>query len=179
MLVGPDGTSETLFDRPSALQATYETTLFVDKPFSGTWTLRLEDYVRGTVGTLNSWSITASPQVVQNLPPVASGDSYTVSWNQTLTVAAPGVLANDSDPNGDPLTAVLVDGPTVGTLLWFNGDGSFTYTPVEDFVGIDEFTYEVTDEGGLGSNVATVTITVVPAPVTTSGPVVRTFFTFT
>ena len=158
VLVGPDGTSETLFDRPSALQATYETTLFVGKPLSGTWTLRLEDHVRGTVGTLNSWSITASPQVVQNLPPVAEDDSYTVSWNQTLTLAAPGVLANDGDPNGDTLTAKWVEGPAYGTLE-FNSDGSFTYTPDDDFVGIDEFTYEVSD--GEFYRAATVTIHVV------------------
>ena len=43
--------------------------------------------------------------------PVAAPDSYTTNRNTALVVAAPGVLANDTDPNGDALTAVLVDRP--------------------------------------------------------------------
>ena len=47
-------------------------------------------------------------------------------------MAAPGVLGNDTDPDGDPLTAVLVTGPSHGSLT-LNADGSFTYTPAADF----------------------------------------------
>ncbi len=91
-------------------------------------------------------------------PPVALGDSYSVSWNRTLQIAAPGVLANDSDPNEDALTAVLVSGPSSGTLQ-LNSDGSFTFTPANNFSGSDSFTYCAFD-GTDPSNVATVAIEV-------------------
>ncbi len=88
--------------------------------------------------------------------PVALDDSYSVSWNWTLQIAAPGVLGNDSDPNEDALTAVLVSGPSSGTLQ-LNSDGSFTFTPATNFSGSDSFTYCAFD-GTDPSNVATVTI---------------------
>jgi VCBS repeat-containing protein len=93
-----------------------------------------------------------------NNPPVAADNAYSVNEDNTLTVAAPGVLGNDSDPDGDTLTAVLVSGPSHGTLT-LNPDGSFTYTPAENFFGTDYFTYQAYD-GVAYSNVATVTITV-------------------
>ncbi len=65
----------------------------------------------------------------ENRAPVAVDDGpYTVERGDTLSVAAPGVLANDADPNGDPITAVLGTGPTKG-VLDFLSDGSFNYTP--------------------------------------------------
>lgn len=65
----------------------------------------------------------------ENRAPVAVDDGpFTVERGDTLHVAAPGVLANDSDPNGDPITAVLGTGPTKG-VLDFLSDGSFNYTP--------------------------------------------------
>ncbi|RMF88168.1 MAG: hypothetical protein D6739_00520, partial [Nitrospirae bacterium] len=69
-----------------------------------------------------------------NRPPVATDDLYTARTGQTLTVAAPGVLANDTDPDGDPLTATVVRGPTNGVLN-FNPDGSFDYTPLSPHSG--------------------------------------------
>src|SRR5262249_54778055 len=71
---------------------------------------------------------------------------------------APGVLANDSDPDGDPITAALVAGPTHGTLT-LNANGAFTYTPTSGYNGPDSFTYKAND-GRLASNVATVTLNV-------------------
>ena len=70
----------------------------------------------------------------------------------------PGVLANDSDPDGDSLSAELVSPPSHGTLQ-FAANGSFTYTPADDFSGQDTFTYRASD-GAATSNVATVTIEV-------------------
>jgi len=78
----------------------------------------------------------------------------------TLDVAAPGVLTNDSDPENDPLTAVLVSNVSNGNLT-LNSDGSFSYTPNANFNGSDSFTYTAND-GTASSNVATVTITVNP-----------------
>ncbi|MEQ1846198.1 MAG: Ig-like domain-containing protein, partial [Nitrospira sp.] len=68
------------------------------------------------------------------------------------------VLTNDRDPNGNPLTAALVTGPTKGTLT-FNANGTFTYRPNAGFIGTDSFTYRASD-GTATSNLATVTITV-------------------
>jgi Flp pilus assembly protein TadD len=91
--------------------------------------------------------------------PAAQDDSYAVDEDTLLAVAAPGVLANDSDPDtGDTLEAVLVDGPGNGSLNLF-ADGSFLYQPDLDFWGTDFFTYRATDRWAF-SNVATVTITV-------------------
>ncbi len=92
-----------------------------------------------------------------NNPPVAMDDAYSVNEDTTLSVA-PGVLGNDSDADGDPLTAVLASGPTNGALT-LNADGSFTYTPNADFTGPDQFTYKAND-GTADSNTATVAITV-------------------
>jgi VCBS repeat-containing protein len=93
-----------------------------------------------------------------NDAPVAQDDTYTTNEDTPLVVSAPGVLGNDSDVDGDPLTSVLVSGPAHGTLA-LNPDGSFTYTPAENFCGEDSFTYKAYD-GSLYSNVATVRITV-------------------
>jgi VCBS repeat-containing protein len=92
--------------------------------------------------------------------PVALDDSYTTAEDTPLIVAAPGVLANDSDPDGDPLAAVLVSGPAHGTLT-LNANGAFTYTPAANFNGTDSFTYRASD-GTTNSNLATVTQTVTP-----------------
>jgi hypothetical protein len=94
--------------------------------------------------------------------PVANDDSYTMTANTTLSVDAPGVLANDTSPFGTPLTFVLVTEPAHGTLsISSTGDGSFAYIPATNFVGTDTFTYEATD-GIATSAPATVTIEVMP-----------------
>ncbi|GAB4281467.1 MAG: hypothetical protein Kow0092_36770 [Deferrisomatales bacterium] len=95
-----------------------------------------------------------------NHAPTAVGDFYTVIEDGALTVAAPGVLANDSDPDGDGLEARLVTDAGRGTLT-LNSDGSFAYAPAPDFNGSDGFAYSARDPLG-GSNVAQVTITVAP-----------------
>ena len=62
-------------------------------------------------------------------------------------VPAPGVLGNDTDVEGDPLTAIKVSDPLHGTLT-LNADGSFTYTPNGNFNGNDSFTYKANDGTG-------------------------------
>src|SRR4030065_1563491 len=61
-------------------------------------------------------------------PPVAVDDTYSTNEDTQLVVSAPGVLQNDSDADGDTLTAVWVIDPVHGNLT-LNEDGSFTYTP--------------------------------------------------
>lgn len=95
-----------------------------------------------------------------NDPPAATGDNYAVDSLGTLAVVAPGLLANDIDPDGDPLSAVLVSGPSHGQLT-LAADGSMQYTPDEGYVGDDSFTYRVTDSLEQ-SGVATVSIEVLP-----------------
>ncbi len=90
---------------------------------------------------------------------MAVDDRYSVEEDDTLRVSAyKGVLANDSDPDGDSLTAWLVTGPSRGTLS-LNQDGSFTYWPRDDFEGTVSFTYEARDGQG-GTATATVFIRV-------------------
>ena len=90
-------------------------------------------------------------------PPVAMADSYRISDPIAVTIGAPGVLANDSGNPSAMLVAVLVDGPTKGTVA-LNGDGSFTYTPGATFTGIDSFTY-LAFNGQARSEVKQVSIT--------------------
>ncbi len=75
----------------------------------------------------------------QSTPPVADDDTFNAPTD-TLTVEAPGVVANDNDADGESLIAVLVAGPPNG-MLTLNRDGSFTYTPNAGFTGTDPFTY--------------------------------------
>jgi VCBS repeat-containing protein len=114
---------------------------------------------RASDGTLQSSPATVTITVgAVNDAPVAAGDAYSTAEDTPLTVAAPGVLANDSDPDGNPLTAAVGSGPSHGTLT-LNANGSFTYTPAANYNGSDSFTYRASD-GTLQSSPATVTITV-------------------
>src|SRR5205814_1171322 len=95
---------------------------------------------------------------VTNQAPTAVADAYSTAEDTALTVAAPGVLGNDSDPDGDQLSAMLGSGPSHGTLA-LNADGSFAYSPAANVNRRDSFTYRASD-GNLTSNLATVRITV-------------------
>jgi len=71
-------------------------------------------------------------------------DNYDIGEDSVLNVAAPGVLGNDTDADGNPLNAIKLTEPVYGTLV-FNSDGSFTYTPVANWSGSDSFTYGAND----------------------------------
>lgn len=100
----------------------------------------------------------AEIQALATLPPVAVSDQHTVIENEQLIVPAPGVLANDQDPQGDPLMAQLSSDVSHGVLS-LQANGSFTYTPDVGYVGLDGFTYRATD-GGTSSAPALVSIQV-------------------
>jgi VCBS repeat-containing protein len=87
--------------------------------------------------------------------PVAADDAVLTAQN---TPVSGNVLANDSDPEGDTLTASLASQPVNG-IVELAEDGSFTYTPNADFVGDDSFTYTA-DDGNGGTATATVSITI-------------------
>ena len=95
--------------------------------------------------------------------PAANNDSYDVAANQSVNVsAAGGVLANDTDPDGDVLSAVLGAGVSNGVLN-LNGNGSFSYTPNLGFVGNDNFTYSANDGTDSSNTQATVNLSVTGA----------------
>jgi serine protease AprX len=103
-----------------------------------------------------------------NEAPVAVDDVYLTILDAPLTVHAPGVLDNDSDGDGDPLTAMMISPVASGTLVtspWISGtlllgsNGGFVYTPTMGFGGVVTFTYHAHD-GTTSSNIATVEITV-------------------
>src|SRR5436190_2145948 len=116
--------------------------------------------VRGGQGQRGIYTVTITVTPINDAPVAANDDSYTTPEDTQLTVAAPGVLANDSDVDGDALSAVLATGPSHGTLT-LNGDGSLVYMPALNFNGIDSFSYRASD-GQAQSGIATVTITVTP-----------------
>ncbi len=110
------------------------------------------------IGTDTVVTITVTPR---NDAPVAAAESYTVDEGETLTVdAAQGVLANDSDVENDPLTAVLVTEPVNGALT-LNADGSFSYEHDGSETTSDSFAYAPND-GSENGNTVTVSITVNP-----------------
>jgi subtilisin-like proprotein convertase family protein len=132
---------------------------------SGTATLVVRAVDSG--GTANGGDNTSAsvPLVITVLPvndgPTAVADVYTTKEDGSLAVPAPGVLGNDSDPEGNPIFATKLSDPQNGTLLFFSADGSFAYTPDPDFTGQDSFTYRTSDPE-FDSGPTTVTINVAP-----------------
>jgi VCBS repeat-containing protein len=116
-----------------------------------TFTYRARDEALSSSPVTVTVSLNAAPTVV--------AETYSVDEDGTLTVpAAQGVLANDVDPEGQAMTAVLVTGATRGSLT-LNADGSFGYTPAANFSGSDSFSYRASD-GVRQSGVVVVGLTV-------------------
>ena len=114
-----------------------------------TVTVTADDGEGGTVSTTFSWSVT-------NPAPVAQDDAAATNEDTPVNIA---VLANDSDPDGDPLTVVSANAAN-GTVV-IEADGTITYTPNANFNGTDTVTYQISDGNG-GTQTATVTVTVAP-----------------
>lgn len=128
---------------------------FAGEEAGGNWTLLITDNAGGDSGNLQSWGLRICLSGPGPAPVVAVADDYAVAEDQALTVAAPGVLDNDS--GGGPLDATEVTPPTNGQLT-LAADGGFTYAPDADFCGSDSFTYEASD--GSQSDTATASIDV-------------------
>ena len=105
-----------------------------------------------------------------NDSPYGNDNEYVSIENQTLQVLNQGVLSDDFDSDGDPLSAQLITGPQHGELT-FHQDGTFLYAPDGGFFGVDTFTY-VANDGTVDSEVITVTLRVIPQlpPPTLNGP---------
>ncbi len=124
--------------------------------FTGTETF---EYERRTVFLLVERA-TVTVHVLSPTRPRALDDSYTIDEDTPLDVSAEqGVLANDEDGDDETLTAVLVEGPSNGSLT-LAAEGSFRYEPDHEFAGEDAFRY-LADDGSEQSDPARVTITVV------------------
>jgi Bacterial Ig domain len=97
-----------------------------------------------------------------NAPPVGVDDAFEVDENRTLEIAAPGVIANDSDPEADPISVALISATSNGKIV-AKDVGSFRYTPDPGFTGVDSFRYAVEDDHGRSTGlVVDAVITVTP-----------------
>lgn len=92
---------------------------------------------------------------IPNQSPTAVSDEYFLEMNHSLTISAPGVLSNDTDPEDDSLTVTTHDAASNGTLS-INSNGSLTYDPDTDFVGQEIINYTISD--GTNEHSGTVTI---------------------
>jgi VCBS repeat-containing protein len=116
---------------------------------NGVWTLfiREQDAVPVETGSIAGWSLRI---ISSNRGPQTQPESFSVKARQPLVVPAEGVLANDTDPDDDPLTARLA-GPAKKGSVTVNPDGSFSYQSSKKAKGTDTFTYLATDSTGLSA----------------------------
>jgi large repetitive protein len=138
---------------PNGLSVTYTSAA----GFSGTDTF---DYVARDAANALSGPATVTVTVLPNAPPVAVADNPPAVLEDSGPLVI-SVLANDSDPDGDPLSVSSVSTPTGGggTAMTTNGQ-TVTYTPALNFSGTTSFTYQVSD--GFVTSQALVTVTVTP-----------------
>ncbi|MCI0632554.1 MAG: Ig-like domain-containing protein, partial [Actinobacteria bacterium] len=161
---------------PAGGSATFDLSIAVDGTASGLQIAGADD--DGLEGTDLAWLVTASgpggeelrmPFFVRAAPgaanqaPEARDDAASTLRDEPVVIA---VLANDSDPEGQPLEVSSVSQPGNGTA-GANADGTITYTPDPGFLGTDSFTYTASD--GALEDPATVTVDVVACPPSTSG----------
>ncbi len=114
---------------------------FIFNPFGGfNGTARFTYYVSDGTAASN----TATVYLKMDMAPKVANDEFSMDEDGDLIVTTAGVLANDTDDDLDPLTAVLVAGPEHGVLN-LNDDGTFTYSPEDNWFGSDHFTYKAND----------------------------------
>ncbi|NRD22525.1 tandem-95 repeat protein [Winogradskyella litoriviva] len=96
----------------------------------------------------------------ENEAPIANADTATTPEGTPINIV---ILANDFDPDADPITITATTDPANGTIT-LNPDGTITYTPDAGFIGEDTFTYTICDDGNPQlCDTATVTVTVQPS----------------
>jgi Ca2+-binding RTX toxin-like protein len=155
-IIDPDRTGKLIFDGVAQSELTFANVGGSLVISDGANHITFADYVNGAYAYDIEYLGAAQGQ------PAAVDDAFVTEENSSLAVASPGVLVNDLDDNGDPLIANLIAGPANGVLV-LGADGGFTYTPDANFSGSDSFTYSASD-GTTDSPVATVSITITPAP---------------
>lgn len=119
----------SLLGAPASLQFDTSTaTLSWTPDTTEAGTINLTATVTDSAGDSDSAAFTITV-VAPNLPPTAVNDAYTIDRDAQLQIPAEGVLANDTDPNNDVLTAIETRLPDLGSLDFFPGNGAFDYTP--------------------------------------------------
>jgi VCBS repeat-containing protein len=137
----------------------YQVTVQVDVP-AKTWRIWLDGDEVITPDTLNFYGNPAQVDAVLYLTEVSGNGAYIDAFQVTAGTQHAGVLHNDTDPNDDPLVAVLLENAEHGELT-LNPNGQFTYRPDENYSGADQFTYSAYD-GRSYSAPITVTLNVLP-----------------
>lgn len=134
-------------------------TAYVITPFTAfTGELSIPVQVRDFEDTSATYTVAVTVTEIDD-PPVAVDDEYTTVEETALTEAAPGVLANDSDPESATITvAGIADSAAYGEVA-IESDGSFTYTPEDDFSGVDLFSYVVSDGNGVDTAEVAILVT--------------------
>jgi len=129
-------------------------------PFTTSATLQVLTTDQGNTGSGGSQQTTSTIAINRpNLPPNAVNDSLVGTQNQLLTIATSTLLANDTDPDNDPLTITQVSNPINGTVTLNNSNVLFT--PAVNHTGPGSFLYTISDGNG-GTSSATGDVTVNP-----------------
>lgn len=114
----------------------------------------------GQGGTATA-TVSLTVNTTTNQPPVANNDSgYSTTQDTALTIAASALLANDTDPNSDPLTVTGVSGGVNGTVSFNAQTNLVTFTPTAGYTGAASFGYAISDgRGGTATATANLTVT--------------------
>jgi Ca2+-binding RTX toxin-like protein len=108
----------------------------------------------------NYWVDVVYNRSTVNIVPIAGNDNgFTVSNNNSISIAASLLLANDSDSDGDPLTITTVGGATNGMVAYNSQTSTVTFTPTSGYIGPASFSYGISDgRGGTASGVVSLTV---------------------
>ncbi len=157
-----EGLSATLLRSPTHGQVKLQTNgnfLYIpDADFHGTDSFEYQ--ITDATGATSAATVHINPISPINDKPVATGDAFEGSEDESLEIDVSDILSNDLDIDGDSLSAAIKTQPAHGTVLDL-GNGKWRYVPKLNFHGIDKFRYEVSDGQG-GSHAAFVTIDVRP-----------------
>lgn len=128
---------------------------------------KLLSYYRGLrmLGSIGLLSLLLPQLTAANTPPVANADTFTIAEDQSLTFTFADLLANDTDPDGDPLffTSLTYNGGN-GSLV-VAGANTLLFTPNPNFHGSNTMTYTIRDgQGGSAGTNITIIVTPVPDP---------------
>lgn len=117
------------------------------------------------LGSIGLLSLLLPQLAAANTPPVAHADTFTIAEDQSLTFTLAELLANDTDPDGNPLSlSSLIYNDSKGNLV-VAGANTLLFTPNPNFYGSSTITYTINDNhGGFASTNITIIVTSVPDP---------------